>query len=260
VRLIVAIPVHNELKYVQHVLSKVRTFHDEILVVDDGSTDGTSPLLQSLAQRGEVQLVHHPVNRGYGQSVIDAFHWADCHGYDWVITMDCDEQHEPEMIPEFIRQIRSDRWDIISGSRYLHPRQDDDLPPGDRRAINATITATINELFDFHLTDAFCGFKAHRVSAMRRLRLDEPGYAFPLQLWPAAYKAGLRVTEIPVRLIYNDPNRHFGGLLDDASARLKHYLDALHAELKRPVPAESCDEATPAGACDADARDCSCCR
>ena len=62
--------------------------------------------------------------------------------------------------------------------------------------------------------DSFCGFKAHRVSAMRRLRLTEPGYAFPLQLWPQVAVAKLRVTEIPVRLIYNDPNRHFGGSLD----------------------------------------------
>ena len=61
--------------------------------------------------------------------------------------MDCDEQHEPETIPEFIRQIESDRWDLISGSRYLQPTCEDDLPPGDRRTINAQITAILNELF-----------------------------------------------------------------------------------------------------------------
>ena len=231
-RLLIAIPVHNEQKYVDAVLDKVKRFHRDILVVDDGSTDETPRIL---AARRDVEVIRHPINRGYGQSLIDAFAYADRRGYDWVITMDCDEQHEPERIPEFVRHIETDRWDLISGSRYLTPRNDDDLPPTDRRTINATITTIANELFGFGLTDAFCGYKAHRVSAMRRLTLTEPGYAFPMQLWPQVGKAGLRLTEIPVRLIYNDPNRHFGGLLDDAGIRLRHYLDVLGAELDRPI-------------------------
>jgi len=229
VRLLIAMPVYNELKYVDAVLAKVKRYHPEILVIDDGSTDGTGG---RLAARTDIQLIRHPENRGYGQSLIDAFQFADVHGYDWVITMDCDEQHEPEMIPEFIQYIKTDEWDIISGSRYLENRPGDDLPPGDRRAINATMTATINELFGWNLTDSFCGFKAHRVSAMRKLDLNVPGYAFPMQLWPQAYCAELRIKEIPVRLIYNDPNRHFGGMLDDAANRLAHYKSVLEAEVK----------------------------
>ena len=234
-RLLIAIPVHNELKYVNQVLDKVLRFHGEALAVDDGSTDGTGKLLK---KRKDIQLIRHAVNRGYGQSLIDAFKYADARGYDWVITMDCDEQHEPEKIPDFIRQIETDQWDIISGSRYLEPRADDDLPPGDRRMVNGTVTATLNDLFGWKLTDAFCGFKAHRLSAMRKLCLDEPGYAFPMQLWPQAWRAGLRITELPVRLIYNDPNRTFGGILDETAIRLKHYLDVLARELDRPLPAQ----------------------
>lgn len=234
-RLLIAIPVHNEQKYVDRVLNEIRRYHDDILVVDDGSEDQTP---QILAQRtdvvtGELKVIRHATNLGYGQSLIDAFAYADEQGYDWVITMDCDEQHEPARIPDFIAAIESDRWDVISGSRYLDPRGDDDLPPGDRRSINATITKVMNELFDLHITDAFCGYKAHRVSAMRRLRLTEPGYAFPMQLWPQIWSAELRLTELPVRLIYNDPNRHFGGSLDDAGNRLRHYMDVLKSELRR---------------------------
>jgi glycosyltransferase involved in cell wall biosynthesis len=246
VRLLIAIPVHNELKYVDHVLDKVLAIHGEVLTIDDGSTDGTAGVLE---RRSDVQRLRHPVNRGYGQSLIDAFKYADARGYDWVITMDCDEQHEPERIPDFIREIESDRWDIVSGSRYLHPRTDDDLPPGDRRMVNSSITAIVNQLFDWKLTDAFCGFKAHRVSAMRKLNLDEPGYAFPLQLWPQVWKAKLRLTEIPVRLIYNDPNRSFGGVLDDASNRLKHYLEVLARELNRPVDAVAAERVACACGC-----------
>src|SRR5256885_6022409 len=182
-RTLIAMPVYNELKYVGHVLDRVKHFHDDLLLVDDGSTDGTGEIL---AARKDIHLIRHPENRGYGQSLIDAFHFADQHGYDWVITMDCDEQHEPERIPDFLREIETDQWDIISGSRYLRPRDNDDLPPGDRRTINATITAILNEVYDLGLTDSFCGFKAHRVSAMRKLKLDIPGYAFPMQLWPQA--------------------------------------------------------------------------
>jgi hypothetical protein len=71
------------------------------------------------------------------------------------------------------------------------------------------------------------------MSAMRKLKLDIPGYAFPMQLWPQVAHHRLRVTEIPVRLIYNDPTRHFGGMLDDASNRLNHYLDVLCSEQRR---------------------------
>ena len=233
-RLLIAIPVHNEFKYVHQVLDKVLRYHGDVLVIDDGSTDGTSDLLRS---RSDVRVIRHPVNRGYGQSLVDAFKYADVHGYDWVITMDCDEQHEPEMIPRFIEEIEKGGADVISGSRYLEARPEADLPPGDRRMINASITATLNELFGWKLTDAFCGFKAHRVEAMRRLCLDEPGYAFPMQLWPQVWRQGLVVRELAVSLIYNDPNRSFGVVLDDPSVRLKHYLDVLGREMRRPMTA-----------------------
>src|SRR5437667_10348048 len=108
-RLMIAIPVFNERKYVEKVLDKVRHYASDILCVDDGSTDGTGDLL---AQRRDIQLIRHAVNRGYGQSVIDSFNYAHAHGYDWVITMDCDEQHEPERIPDFLREIKSDQCDV----------------------------------------------------------------------------------------------------------------------------------------------------
>lgn len=237
---LLAMPVHNELKYVAGVVARVKKFCDDILLIDDGSTDGTGELIQSLSG---IHRVVHPVNLGYGQSIIDSFAWAGRHGYDWVITMDCDEQHEPEKIPDFLREIEADEFDIISGSRYLATSGGSDLPPPDRRSINATITEIVNALFGFNLTDSFCGFKAHRVSAMQKLNLTERGYAFPMQLWPQAWDKGLKVKEIPVRLIYNDPNRHFGGMLDDAGNRLRHYLHVLGRELDQirdvAIPSES---------------------
>ncbi|HSU67692.1 MAG TPA: hypothetical protein VLJ39_12530, partial [Tepidisphaeraceae bacterium] len=135
-------------------------------------------------------------------------------------------------IPEFVRQIETDQWDLISGSRYLQSMAGDDLPPTDRRKINATLTARINRELKLNITDAFCGYKAHRVEAMRKIHLDVPGYAFPMQLWPQVAAANLRLTEIPVRLIYNDPNRYFGGQLDDADNRLRHYLEVYKEQMR----------------------------
>jgi glycosyltransferase involved in cell wall biosynthesis len=240
VRLLIAIPVFNERQHVSGVLHAVRKFHRDVLVIDDGSSDGTAELLNEFAARREISLIRHAGNLGYGQSLIDAFAFAAAHRYDWVITMDCDEQHEPEMIPAFVREIERDDADIISGSRYLQASGNGDVPPPDRRRINLKLTGLINEQFGLGLTDAFCGFKAHRVSAMQRLRLDVPGYAFPMQLWPRAAAAGLRIREIAVRLIYNDPNRHFGGTLDDADNRLRHYLSVLREQTPRLSAASCC--------------------
>jgi glycosyltransferase involved in cell wall biosynthesis len=237
-RLLIVIPVYNERRYVEGVLAKVLgvaksvDVPTDILMVDDGSTDGTAELL---GRRGDLHLLHHTTNAGYGQSLIDGFAYAADHAYDWAITMDCDEQHEPERIPDFIREIQTGQWDLISGSRYLRPSDADDLPPKDRRSINATITQILNDRLGLQLTDAFCGFKAHRVSAMANVHLTETGYAFPLQLWPAVVRAGLRITELPVRLIYNDLKRNFGGALNDAQVRLQHYLSVFEAEMAKPA-------------------------
>src|SRR5579862_6600853 len=89
VNILIAIPVYNERKYVTPVLDKIKRFHREVLLVDDGSTDGTGEIL---AARNDIQLIQHTTNMGYGRSLIDAFKYADKCGYDWVITMDCDEQ------------------------------------------------------------------------------------------------------------------------------------------------------------------------
>jgi dolichol-phosphate mannosyltransferase len=228
VNILIAIPVFNEQTYLSRVLGMVRRFADHILVIDDGSTDQTPALLR---QETGINVITHPENRGYGQSLHDAFQFAICRKFDWLITMDCDEQHEPSRIPAFIQAARDTDADLISGSRYLENFNANDLPPADRRRINTSITALLNDLLPFKLTDAFCGFKAYRVATLNRFRIDIPGYAMPVQQWVQAARAGMKIHEIPVRLIYNDPNRHFGGMLDDPDARFKHYLDVLISEL-----------------------------
>lgn len=224
-KLLTALPVFNEVQTVNSVLNEVKQFCDDVLVVDDGSTDGSSELL---ARRKDIHLVRHPQNRGYGAALMTAFQFAIEHDYDLLVTIDCDGQHQPKRIGEFADAIVTSGADIVSGSRYFKAFDDDTLPPIERRRINATITAVINEKLGFELTDAFCGFKAYRVSALKQLKITETGYAMPLELWVQAACAGLTVIELPVPLIYLDPNRSFGGQLDQAEIRLRYYFDVLN--------------------------------
>jgi len=240
---LVAIPVFNEAKTLRGVLQQVRRYARDILIVDDGSTDNTPRLLK--AESG-LAIIRHLDNRGYGQSLTDAFKYAQAAGYDWLITMDCDEQHEPAHIPDFLRAAAEDDADIISGSRYLRHIEGNSHPPADRQAINQEITDLLNELPGLNLTDAFCGFKAYRVASLARLTITVPGYGMPLQFWVQAARVGLRIREIPVRLIYNNPSRHFGGSLDDPDKRLLYYYEVLVHEFaywardsdSRPLHAE----------------------
>ncbi len=225
---LLAIPVFNEETHLPSVLREARRFCSNILVVDDGSTDATPRILR--AERA-IHVLTHCENRGYGKSLADSFTFARRHKFEWLITMDCDEQHEPAQIPHFLEAATRGDADIISGTRYPHGHDVDLSAPPDRRRINRIITQALNRCLGLGLTDAFCGFKAYRVSALDRLRITVPGYAMPMQFWVQAARAGLRVREIPVRLIYNDPNRHFGGMLDDPTIRLQHYLDVLETEL-----------------------------
>ena len=227
-RTLLAMPAYNEARYLPAVLAGVRRYIRDVLVVDDGSTDDTPEILES---RKGVTTIRHNTNQGYGKSLIDAFGYAIRHSYDWVITMDCDAQHAPEHIPEFIAAAAEDDADIISGSRYLTAIDGDDTPPEHRRAINMTITALLKCQLGLAVTDAFCGFKAYRVIGLKRLKASDLGYAMPLQIWVQAARAGLRVRELPIKLIYNDPNRHFGGELDDPHVRLLHYVNVLKEEM-----------------------------
>ena len=90
----------------------------------------------------------------------------------------------------------------------------------------------MNRRLGLSLTDAFCGFKAYRVGSLKRLRLTEPGYAMPLELWVQAAAAGLTIVELPVPLVYLDESRSFGGALDDATTRLDHYCEVLDRSIQ----------------------------
>ena len=230
-RVLTAIPVYNEERYLEGVLQEVRRYSPHILVVNDGSTDRTPEML---AHVGGIDVITHPKNRGYGAALVSAFDYALGHDFDVLVTMDCDGQHEPSRIPVLLEAIHD--ADIVSGSRYLRDFRQDALAPEDRRNINRQITAELNARFGLHLTDAFCGFKAYRREALAHLHITETGWGMPLQLWVQAARAGLRVKEVGVPRLYLDPKRAFGGVLDDASERLAYYRRVIAAAEAEALP------------------------
>ena len=243
-RFLTALPVYNEAAHVSAVLDEVLRFTPDVLVVDDGSTDGTAPLLAArLERQGDIRVVRHARNQGYGAALATAFRETLAGSWDGLVTIDCDGQHQPQLIPAFIAaataSVGCPAVDIVSGSRYLQRFPGDSEPPAARRRINAEITSEINTRLGLEITDAFCGFKAYSRRALEQLHIRETGYAMPLEVWVQAAAASLRIVELPVPLVYLDLARSFGGALDDAATRLAYYrgvLDRAEAAVATAAP------------------------
>lgn len=230
-RILTALPVYNEERHLKDVLAEVKKYSQDILVVDDGSSDRTPELM---AAERRVFMVRHEHNQGYGAALKTAFQYALDGQYDVLVTIDCDGQHEPRLIPELAAAIYKTEEcpnDIVSGSRYLTQFPGDSLPPADRRRINMQITELLKERFGLQLTDSFCGFKAYRVDSLANFRITELGYAMPLQLWVQAAALDMKIVEFPVPLIYLEEERSFGGALDQAEKRLAYYREVIDREV-----------------------------
>lgn len=237
--ILVAVPIFNEGRTVDAVLGKILSFAPDVLVVDDGSSDDTPVRLNAF---DKLHVVTHPTNRGYGAALISAFDFcvnppSGVGPFDGLVTLDCDGQHEPELIDLVARHLRD--ADIVSASRYLSDFPENDSAPADRRRVNAAITEKLNLALGMQLTDAFCGFKAYRNTALSRLKITEPGWGMPLQLWVQAARLGLKVHEVPIPRIYLDPTRTFGTGLTDADSRMRYYNMVIEDALAADFPARA---------------------
>lgn len=225
---LVAIPVFNE-SDVYDIIQKVKKYSVDVLALDDGSTEDIGNGLKDIH---DIYVIRHKRNLGYGKTIIDAFRFAIDNTYDYLVTIDADGQHEPEEIQQFLSRIPFRDYDILSGSRYLLPVNVDQEVPHDRYRINREVTRILNDITGFRITDAFCGFKAYKVEKLKDLTLTEHGYGMPVQLWIQAWKKGLEIRELPVKLIYKDLTKRFHGNLEDAQKRLEYYKNIIKTELK----------------------------
>ncbi len=238
-RFAVILPVYNEGGTLERVVRKLSLFKDaDVVIVDDGSTDATPSILERLQVAA---ILRHPENQGYGRSLMDGFDFAKANHYRWCVTMDADEQHEPGFIPCLLEKL--EEFDIVSGSRYLNPLLSTDSPPPDRLEVNRIVTEKLRRLTGYDLTDSFCGFKGYRVEGLRKLRLTETNYGFPVQVWLQAAKAGLTVTECAVPLIYKDHSRNFNNRFAGRDERLSYYLQVMEREARLLGLSESVSKA-----------------
>ncbi|MEZ6143186.1 MAG: glycosyltransferase family 2 protein [Zavarzinella sp.] len=217
---LIGIPIYNEAKNIRTVLEQALSHNLPVVVVNDGSTDETGKILEEFPQCARVT---HARNRGYGAALCTLFRYAKKQSYEYLITMDCDGQHEPERIPLLKQTMELTQADIVSASRYLEQFASDQSAPMDRRRTNQLVTEELNRRYQLGITDAFCGFKAYRTAALERMCIHETGWGMPLELWVQASYLKLKIVEVPIPRLYLDPSRAFGGVLNDAEERLKYY-------------------------------------
>ena len=193
--------------------------HTRVLVVDDGSVDSTA----AIAADSGCEVIRHRRNLGYGAALRTGFDHARVAGYDYAITIDADGQHRASDVTKFLASRR--RGAVISGSRYLPQSIRMSAPPAP--LVNALFTALVNLSFSLRITDVGCGQKCIDVKLLRRMRLYDSGYFFPVEFWRQCQAASATISELPVPMIYRDPGRNLAvkfGSVEAALDRATHFL------------------------------------
>jgi dolichol-phosphate mannosyltransferase len=196
----ICIPMFNEVNTIVNVVRGLRSVTDaDILIVDDGSTDGSWGAIDK-SGFNLPYVVRHKRNLGCGFALRSGFCFALERQYDLLITIDSDGQHVPEEISQLLQTLPE--ADIVSGSRF-HPQSlNVGSPPSWRLSANQVLAAMVHRHTGYSITDSACGLRCYRTSALSRLRITEAGYAWPFELWGQMARFGLSVVEIPVTRIY----------------------------------------------------------
>lgn len=209
-KVIVGMPAYNEEKYIGSLVVQAQQYADEVIVVDDGSTDRTS----RIAELAKATVVRHGENRGYGSAIQSIIDGAKKQNADILVILDADAQHNPDEIPSLIKAI-SEGSDVVIGSRE---RQREAIPP--LRRIGQKILSRLTYVVSRKkLSDTESGFRAYSSKAIAELELKEKGMAVSSEIVSTAVRQGLKVTEVPISAIYTEdgstmnPVRHGFGVL-----------------------------------------------
>lgn len=189
-RYAVGIPAYNEENSLAKVIVKSRKFADEVIVVDDGSTDSTAAIADALG----VTLIRHGSNMGKGEAMRSIFRKAKELGVDILVTIDADGQHNPDEIPRLVEIILNGNADVVIGSRFLGS----EVMPAYRKAGNRML----NILTANQVTDTQSGFRAYGKRAVQTILPAEMGMGVDSEILIEALRSGLKVAEVPVSVSY----------------------------------------------------------
>jgi len=196
-KITVGIPAYNEEKNIAKIIVGLKKIADQIIVCDDGSTDLTSRIAESLG----VTVIKHPKNVGYGSAIRSIFLKAREINAECLVTIDADGQHRVEDVNKVINQISNGESDIVIGSRFLDESRKE--VPNYRKVGIKVITKLTNATIKKQLTDSQSGFRAYSKKVLNELDLSELGMGISTEILIKASSKNFRISEVPIKIFYN---------------------------------------------------------
>jgi dolichol-phosphate mannosyltransferase len=200
---LVIIPTYNEKENVEKMIRKVfsLSFDFHILIIDDGSPDGTADIVKKLIPEfsGRLFLEQRTGKLGLGTAYIHGFKWALARDYEFIFEMDCDFSHDPNDLIR-LRQACVDGGDVAIGSRYTRGGKIENWPFG-RVLMSYFASVYVRMILWVPIKDTTAGFKCYRRKVLQRINFDQIkfiGYAFQIEMKYIAYKLGFKVVEVPI--------------------------------------------------------------
>jgi glycosyltransferase involved in cell wall biosynthesis len=196
IKVIAIIPCLNEEKFIAEVVSGAIKHVDRVIVVDDGSTDGTA----AAARDAGAEVISHKTRQGAGAATRTGFIAAMKYGVAVAVTLDGDGQHNPDEIPGLLQPILAGKADLVIGSRFLCAAE----VPHHRKFGIDVITWLYNVGHKEKIVDGQSGFRAYNRKALEVINITYPGFGFSIQTLVQPRKNKLIIMEVPVSCIYHD--------------------------------------------------------